>query len=238
MNWMRIGAAGAAAWLVLPSVALAEIDAAALSNLRLSQPEPYGPLEGEPYDDEIVYDIVPKHSEYYFRISGLAVEQLEDGVTIPGGSDVGFDFGGGVSVGFGYRFPGLPLSVEVEYAFRYVDVDESTSGGDGDISLHTFAVNGLFDYPDLIGPVGVYAGIGLGATIQSFSFVSSGGAGAAGIDTGGFYWQATGGLTVSVHPQAQLFGGVRWSDAGTMEDSSVRVRAEMLSYELGVRFFF
>ena len=114
---------------------------------------------------------------------------------------------------------------------------------DNRISQHTLTFNILYDEPNLIGQVGVYGGIGLGIRIDEFKFSTSGNEEFDGstteVNSGGFFWQAMAGVTVSIDPRSQLYGGIRWADAGDLDDrDSLRLDAEMVSIEFGFRVFF
>ncbi len=213
------------------------IDEAESSSLSLSSAI-HDPLEDPEYEEPVFDFSPPPHSGYFVRVSGLVLDPVGSGMAIPSGDPVDLNIGGGVSAAIGYRFPGAPLTFEFEYAYRYLDADGTGGMNDGSVSLNTLSWNAMFDYPDLIGPVGVYAGGGIGFNISSFSFRSSGGAGSAAIDGTGFFWQAMAGVTVSVHPQAQILAGIRWSDAGDMGDDTLEIDGEMLNYEIGFRIFF
>lgn len=232
-----LGFAIVAAVAACASPAFSEIDIEDRSRISLASGS-LSPLKDPAPVDPVVAWGPPPHSEYYFRVSGLVLDPQGDGMVLPGGDPVELDVGGGVSFAFGYRFPGAPFSLEFEYAYRYLDADGLTGADDGDVSVHSLVWNALFDYPDLIGPVGVYAGAGIGFNINQFAFASSGGQGSAAVDGAGFFWQAMAGVTISVHPRAQILGGIRWSDAGEIEDDSLRVDSDMINYELGIRFFF
>ena len=174
---------------------------------------------------------------YYVRVSGMVVEQQNDGRP-SSGEPIEFNTGGGFSLAIGYRLGDeVPISLEGEYTYRYVDADGAI-GGDGSIKLHTLAFNVVLDLPDLLGPVGLYGGGGIGFTIDSFAFSSSGSGSSAAISGNGFYWQFRGGLTISITSRMQLYAGVIWSDAGTSSNAMQTVDIEMLSAEFGFRMFF
>jgi opacity protein-like surface antigen len=128
----------------------------------------------------------------------------------------------------------LPLAFEIEYAYRGV----GASGDETRLDLHTLGANMLFDGSDLVGPFGVYAGAGIGARIERVHFRSTSGTSSTAINGSGFFWQAMGGVTVSVAREAQLYGGVRFMDAGTLRNDEFRVNTQALNYEFGFRFFF
>jgi hypothetical protein len=169
----------------------------------------------------------------YFRVSGLVVDQLNDIRNTETGERIPFDVGGGVTVAFGFREFQIPVAFEVEYAYRGVSAEDDSS-----VDLHTLAANVLFDASDVVGPFGVYAGGGIGVRIDQLRVVSSGGSTAVGINGSGFFYQAMGGVTVSLHDRFQLYSGVRFTDAGTVREAPYRLNSEALNYEFGLRYFF
>ena len=180
----------------------------------------------------------------YFRGSALLVQSQEDARFLLGGAPIETqDENFGMSFGFGVHLPQAPVSVEFEYAFRrfatedYLDPDTGRLG-DTDFFSHTLAFNTLLDTPDLIGPVGFYAGGGIGFRMSSLSFQSGGGSSSTQIEGGEFFWQLMGGATVSLSDQLQLYGGMRWTDAGSVEDDVIRLDLESVDVEIGLRFFF
>lgn len=176
---------------------------------------------------------------YYIRFSGLITEPQNDGRSSDTGEPIGFDTGGGISLGIGYTFPDAPVAIEVEWTYREFDVESvGALSADGDISLNTIAANLLLDQANIIGPVGAYAGLGAGVRINRFKFSSSSGQSELKVDGDGFYWQAMAGLTVSLGERTQVFGGVRWSDAGTIDDDGLKADTETLDYEIGIRLLF
>lgn len=184
------------------------------------------------------------HTGFYFRGSGMHVEPQNDGRLRDGSGTVETNDDFGLSFAFGYNDLSLPLSIEIEYAYRSIEFDDfidPSTGllGDDEISLHTLTVNLLFDQPDLLGPVGVYAGVGAGFHISRFRFSTAGGAGSTTEVQGeGFFWQAMAGVTISLDPRWQLYSGVRWADAGSIDDDALRIDAETFDIEFGVRFYF
>jgi len=176
---------------------------------------------------------------YYIRLSGLVTEPQNDGRSLDTMEPIGFDTGGGISFGIGYTFADAPVAVEVEWTYREFDVESVGSlSADGDISMNTIAANLLLDQANIIGPVGAYAGLGAGVRVNRFKFSSTTGQSELKVDGEGFYWQAMAGLTVSLGERTQLFGGVRWSDAGTIEDDGISADTESLDYEIGIRLLF
>jgi opacity protein-like surface antigen len=208
-----------------------------------SQP-PAPPLPEDPAPPPFIsFDPNPPHHGFYFRGSGLAVEPQDDARLIDGSGSVDTDDGYGLTIALGYRDLATPLCFEFEYAYRDIETDDYIDPntmllGDSEIDLHTLSANILFDQPDLIGPVGFYAGIGAGFHINKFRFSSSGGQSTTAIHGEGFFWQLMAGVTVSIGPQAQLYGGVRWSDADDLEEDALRLDGEFFEIEIGARIFF
>lgn len=180
----------------------------------------------------------------YVRGSALLVRPQEDARFLLGGAPIETDDDSfGMTFAVGAHLPQAPVSVEVEYAFRrfatedYLDPDTGRLG-DTDFYSHTLAFNTLLDVPDLVGPAGFYAGAGVGFRLSSLSFSSGGGGSTTEIEGGEFFWQLMGGATVSLSDRLQLYGGVRWTDAGDVEDEVIRLGLESVDVEVGVRFFF
>lgn len=183
----------------------------------------------------------------YGRIGGLVIEPQENGRLEEGGevSEVTFDRGYGFNAAIGHHFGDVPVSLEVEYAYRNIATDEVLSPGgpriaDGDLDLHTFSLNLLLDAPDLISIVGVYAGGGVGIVASEMAVRSRSGRAAVAVRSEDVFLQAMAGLTVSVGYSAQLYGGLRWSTAGRIEDERdmLSVDTEMVAAEFGLRYFF
>ncbi|MFG0285246.1 MAG: outer membrane protein [Phycisphaerales bacterium JB039] len=214
----------------------------------LSQPST-DPAAVDPDAPELLND-VPRASPsgFYGRISGMIVEQQEEVEIFAGGSAgaYSFDRGVGVTAALGRRLEQIPISIEIEYAYRNVSDDDIPTGfsyrgpilATGDLDLHTLTANLLLDLPDLLGPVGVYAGAGIGFARGHFETRSQFRDSNIDVSGDGLFVQAMAGLTVSITRSVQLYGGLRWSDAGRIENESASVRAEMVAAEAGLRIFF
>lgn len=176
-----------------------------------------------------------EHTGMYVRVSGLVVDQLNDIRNLDTGEQISFDTGGGFSLAGGYRDLQFPVAFELEYAFRRVNADDNQ---DTRYNLSTLTANVLFDASDILGPVGVYAGGGLGITIDQVRIESGTGGGSVQISSNRFFWQVMAGVTLSVHKTTQLYAGIRFTDAGTYEEEQFRWHSEALNYEFGLRFFF
>jgi hypothetical protein len=225
---------------LLPGAAALAQDAAGRPQ-RLGGEPPVAPAPEPDFLDERVDWHLAEEESYYLRFGGLIADHIDDGTVLGTGESIDFDIGAGATIALGYTFPDDPIAIEIEYTYRDIDAESDSAQFDsGDFSLHTVAANLLIDAPNVVGPIGAYAGIGAGARLTYFKFSSapSGDGTTLDLDGDGFYWQAMAGLTVSLGPTSQLYGGVRWSDAGTLEDDTVRVETEILSYEIGLRLFF
>lgn len=189
----------------------------------------------------------------FVRASGLVIDPQNDGTysddMLADTAEVDFDTGGGFSVALGYRYYPVPVSLEVEYAFRYVPGDVVDVLGNRldstNISAHTIGANVVFDAEDVLGPVGFYAGAGIGVRISELS-ISTNTIGdpepsprsTAEASGNGFFWQAMAGITFSIDQQTQLYAGVRWVDLNDLDDDGIDVDAEQLNYEFGLRYWF
>lgn len=184
----------------------------------------------------------------YGRVGGLLVEQQEDGTLLEDGerSGVTFDRGYGFVGAIGHHFGDVPISFEVEYAYRNITTDEAIAAdgtrrpASGDLDLHTFSLNLLLDAPDLVSVFGVYAGAGVGLVASELRVKSRSGDTDVAITSEDVFLQAMAGVTVSVSRSLQLYGGLRWSTAGSIEQEggALSVDAEMVAAEVGLRMFF
>jgi opacity protein-like surface antigen len=184
----------------------------------------------------------------YGRLGGLVIEQQEDGTLLEGGdrSRVTFDRGYGFVAAIGHHFGDVPISFEVEYAYRNITTDEAIAAdgtrrsASGDLDLHTFSLNLLLDAPDLVSVFGVYAGAGVGLVASELRVKSRSGDTDVAITSEDVFLQAMAGVTVSVSRTVQLYGGLRWSTAGSIEQEQgeIEVDAEMVAAEAGLRVFF
>lgn len=212
-----------------------------------AQDDAADPLPEIRYDDPPPSFTEPERRDpagFYVRGSGMWVDPQDDARLRDGSGTVDTDDGYGLSFAVGYTDLSLPLSFEVEYAYRRFEtedfIDPSTGFlADNRISMHTISANLLLDKPNLIGPVGVYAGAGIGVHINELRISTSGESGSTTEVSGeGFFWQAMAGLTLSFDERWQLYGGVRWADGGTFDDEVLRVDTETFNIEFGVRFYF
>lgn len=184
-------------------------------------------------DDPYAPPFATVHSGLYFRASGLVVDQLNDVQNTDTGDTAEFNTGGGFTLAIGYRDFQVPLAFEFEYAFRSAD-----TSGDGSVNLNTIGANILFDASDLIGPIGFYAGGGIGVQIDYLRVVSVGGSTSVGINGSGFFYQAMGGVSVSLSDRFQLYSGVRWVDGGIVSEDPYRLNSQSVNYEIGLKYFF
>ncbi|MFG0274582.1 MAG: hypothetical protein ACF8QF_05960, partial [Phycisphaerales bacterium] len=143
-------------------------------------------VEPEPsYDslDEPVDWHLAEEESYYIRFGGLIADHIDDGTLLGSGDPIDFDIGFGASIALGYTFPDDPIAMEIEYTYRDLDADTVSAQFDsGDFSLHTLAANVLVDAPNVVGPVGAYAGVGAGVRLTYFKFSSSPGNGGTTLD--------------------------------------------------------
>lgn len=200
-----------------------------------------------PDDDAPLYEPPPEPryipDGFYTRISGMSVEPLNDARFQLGGAPIDTELGFGITGAIGYRLIQIPVSFEIEYAYRHYETEEFLDPdtmrlGENQYNLHTITANVLYDVPNAFGPIGVYAGVGAGFRISELRFSTSNGMTDGDISGDGFFWQALGGVTVSVGRGTQFYGGVRYSNAGDVDGDVVQLDTESFSIEAGLRFFF
>ncbi len=185
----------------------------------------------------------PDHVGFFFRVGGMSVDPQNAARFLNGSGEVDTNTGWGSSLAIGYRPPDSLFSIELEWMYRRFDTDDYVdpdSGflGDNRFSTHTLTANLLIEKFDIVGPVGVYAGVGIGMRLSDAEFSSSGGTSETDVSGDGFFGQIMAGITVSLDQNIQAYGGVRWSDGGTIEDDTIRLDTESVSIEAGLRFFF
>ena len=201
-------------------------------------------------------------SSWYLRASGMLVDQQDAGLRdrTPGGSieaalvgaglpssgwDLQSDTGFGLTLAAGYRLEDSPLSFELEYSYRSADFTSIVAGdlaasAVGDGQTHALMFNVIGDWALGNSPVGVYAGLGAGIADTRVELRS-----VDGVDTlldsdsdTTFAWQAMAGLTVSLGSRSQLYGGIRYFDAGDVDFEALGGENASFNYEVGIRFFF
>lgn len=217
-----------------------------ISTSNNEQPESLTPRETSSQDDKGLRGILHKRPEpkgYYFRIGAMSVEPQEDAQFLIGGAVIETDTGAGGLAAIGYHFPQSPFSLEMEYSFRRFDTDDYLDPGSGLLGdnrtdMHVFAVNLLIDKSNILGPLGIYAGGGIGFRISEFQYSSSGGSSESNIHSDGGFGQVMAGLTFSIDRSIQVYGGMRWSDGGAIENDLIRLETESVNIEFGLRFFF
>jgi opacity protein-like surface antigen len=186
----------------------------------------------------------PGPSGYFFRATGAWYELQTDARFRDGSGPIGTEDGFGGSFAVGWRDLTRPIVFEVEYAFRQLETDDfidpnTSLLADNQLDLHTISANLLFDAPNLLGPVGVYAGAGIGARISEARIRVGGESGTTTRVSGeGLLVQAMAGITVTIDRQWQAHAGVRWSDGGTIDGDLLRYDTESLAFEVGFRLFF
>ncbi len=245
----------AAAAMPLRSVALAAALLVAATMLapgaahaaHAAQPRSPGDetLPGDPPDG---WWEAPDHpTGFYFRATGGWFDPQSDALRRDGSGPVGTDDGFGGSLAVGWRDLTQPIAFEFEYGYRQVETDvfidpDTMLLADNELDLHTLSLNLMLDAPNLIGPVGLYAGGGIGARLGQVRVrsidIEEPEEPTTTISGEGFLWQLMAGVTVEVAPNAQLHAGVRWSDGGTIDEGPLRYDTEALAIEVGFRLYF
>lgn len=203
-------------------------------------------LAGEPLDGPSPgYPARPEGPTGFFvRATGGWFELQDDARRRDGSGSLDTDDGLGGSLAVGYRDLTRPIVFEIEYAFRDVETEDyldpvSNLLADNQLDIHSLSANLMFDAPNLFGPVGLYAGAGLGVRISEARIRLGGEDGSVTRLQGeDLLVQAMAGITVSLDPEWQLHAGVRWSDGGTIDEGAVRYDTEAFAIEVGFRLYF
>lgn len=127
----------------------------------------------------------------------------------------------------GYRFPDMPIRLEVEGGYTWHDIHQiQFSGGpaggtsastSGHSDLGHVLVNAVYDIP-LTDRWAVSLGAGAGGGFSDLSVNSSALGISGSASKAGFMWQGIGGLTYKVAPNMDLFADYRYRDAMTSRD--------------------
>lgn len=194
----------------------------------------------------------PGHPDgLYAKLSGVWVQQEGSDLTsegVPGTFSLEFDSGYGVMGGVGYTFSldmPVSISVELEYAFRSAEVDTASLPpimipASGPYDSHSVMANAIAAV-DLGGGLGLYGGVGVGATITTADLAFDFGGGfidAPTEDDVTFSWQVLGGVQLSLGRTLLLYGGVRYFDAGEVDLDAIETDNASFAVEAGVRVYF
>jgi opacity protein-like surface antigen len=124
---------------------------------------------------------------------------------------------GAIAVGsLGYRFPTMPLRIELEGGYDWhkldnVDLNGVSAAGSGHANLGSALVNAIYDIP--IAPRwAISLGAGAGAAFTDFSASAPITLSRSKTD---FMWQGIGGITYNVGPNTDLFVDYRYRNAMT-----------------------
>ena len=191
------------------------------------------------------------NSGFYIRASGLFVQPSDssffDPLPSPGRDiDVAFDESLGFSLAFGSRFEPMPISVEIEWTWSDTDVDNVRANGvripaRGDLTTSFVGFNVLYEETDLWGPVGFYAGGGVGFSFSEFSLRTEDGdtdvtARANGED--GLALRLMAGLSFELAEDIDLITGIRFTKIDDIEAFGFDIDTESFDIEVGLRFWF
>jgi opacity protein-like surface antigen len=118
----------------------------------------------------------------------------------------------------GYKLPMIPIRLEFESGYDWHSNNQFQSAGyaaaaSGHANVASELVNALYDFP--IGPGwNLYGGAGVGGGhVYLAPFLSDTGDQLAHVDHWGFMWQAIGGASFEIAPDADLFVDYRYRDA-------------------------
>lgn len=122
----------------------------------------------------------------------------------------------------GIKTPMIPIRLEFESGYDWHSISQFSSGGytygaAGHSNVASELINAIYDFP--VGPGwNIYGGAGLGAGHVYFApYLTDTGNQIAHVDHWGFMWQAIGGISFEVAPDADLFIDYRYRDAMAKE---------------------
>ena len=124
---------------------------------------------------------------------------------------------------------------------RIIVIELSLGSGplDSDVEIQSFMLNGIIDFKLGDGPIGVYAGGGIGVAVTRFDIRN-----VLGVENdrsewnSSFAYQGLAGVTFELGDSAEIFGGVRWFDALEVDITNVQIDASSVNLEVGLRFYF
>jgi len=144
--------------------------------------------------------------------------QLNEFTPPPATGEVSTNDGAIFAGTLGYKLPMMPIRLEFESGYDWHTISQFESGGvsagaGGHANIASELVNALYDLP--VGPGwNLYGGAGVGGGHVYFApFLSDNGDQLAHVDHWGFMWQAIGGVSFELAPDADLFVDYRYRDA-------------------------
>lgn len=149
----------------------------------------------------------------------------------------------------GFKFPMMPIRLEFESGYDWHSINQFQSGGvsagaAGHANIASELVNALYDFPVAPG-WNLYGGAGAGIGHVYFApYLTDSGDQLAHVDHWGFMWQAIGGASFEIAPDADLFVDYRYRDAQAHETSFTPAFGPVGSHSItenvvmaGVRFY-
>ncbi|HEX3666662.1 MAG TPA: outer membrane beta-barrel protein [Rhizomicrobium sp.] len=149
----------------------------------------------------------------------------------------------------GYKLPMMPIRLEFESGYDWhsnneVQSNGVTAGVSGHANVASELVNALYDFPVAPG-WNLYGGAGVGAGHVYFApYLTNSGDQLAHVDHWGFMWQAIGGASFEIAPDADLFVDYRYRDAEARATTYTPVFGPVDSHAItenvvmaGVRFY-
>jgi len=151
--------------------------------------------------------------------NNIKLDQFPSTITsIPGTGEVSTNDGAIIAGTLGFKLPTMPIRLEFESGYDWHSNNEfQTSGAtvaaSGHANVASELVNALYDFP--VGPGwNIYGGAGVGAGHVYFApYITDTGDQLAHVDHWGFMWQAIGGASFEIAPDADLFVDYRYRDA-------------------------
>jgi opacity protein-like surface antigen len=149
----------------------------------------------------------------------------------------------------GYKLPMMPIRLEFESGYDWhsnsqFQTNGFSAGASGHANIASELVNALYDFPVAPG-WNLYGGAGVGAGHVYFApYLTDTNEQLAHVDHWGFMWQAIGGASFEIAPDADLFVDYRYRDAEAHATSYTPTFGPVSSHSItenvvmaGVRFY-
>jgi opacity protein-like surface antigen len=175
--------------------------------------------------------------------------RLDEFTPPPGTGEVSTNDGAIIAGTLGYKLPMMPIRLEFESGYDWHSNSQFQSSGfagsaSGHANVASELVNALYDFPVAPG-WNLYGGAGVGLGHVYFApYLTDTGDQLAHVDHWGFMWQAIGGTSFEIAPDADLFVDYRYRNAQANETTYTPVFGPVGSHSItenvvmaGVRFY-